>query len=318
MIENRFRVEPADWHVDERRLRAVREAVFVEEQSVPEEDEWDDHDPVSRHVLALDLEEKPIGTARLTPDGGIGRMAVVKTWRGKGVGAAMMQCLMDLARNLGLHALNLHSQTHAIGFYQQYGFEAEGPQFDECGIPHQKMARKLTPFAPRTDPGEAPPPPSEEHETESSDDVLDAVRALINDAHLTVDVYSRDLEQRIYGQGTILRALRDFLVGHDRRRARFLVQDPEFAVKHGHLLFQMHHRLPSRCAIRKVSRDYLDYHSGFVIVDQQALLFREFDGRYEGVWNRYEPFRARELLRYFDEVWAHSVEDPDLRRLDIS
>src|SRR3990167_9431245 len=97
-----FRVEPADYVVDFKDLSSIREPVFVVEQEVPLEEEWDELDPKCQHVIARDSEHKPIGTGRLTPEHKIGRMAVLREWRGKGVGEALLVALIDQARAPGL------------------------------------------------------------------------------------------------------------------------------------------------------------------------------------------------------------------------
>ncbi|MBX3725579.1 MAG: GNAT family N-acetyltransferase [Xanthomonadales bacterium] len=134
-----FRIVDADYAADLERLRAVREPVFVLEQQVPIELEWDDLDPLSRHVLALDDQGRAIATGRLTPERKIGRMAVLADWRGRGVGAAVLERLIAIARVEGLPAVELHAQESAIGFYQRYGFLAHGEPFDEAGIRHRHM-----------------------------------------------------------------------------------------------------------------------------------------------------------------------------------
>jgi len=138
-----FAVREVEWGSARELLRAVRRAVFVEEQHVPEELEWDDEDARSRHVVAVASDGSPVGTGRLLRDGHIGRMAVLKPWRGRGVGSAMMESLVRLARQAGHDALVLHAQTHAAGFYGRHGFVAQGEEFMEAGIPHVLMVRKL-------------------------------------------------------------------------------------------------------------------------------------------------------------------------------
>ena len=97
MIDDRYFIEPAVWSVDADALKAVRTAVFILEQQIPERDEWDADDEAADHVLARSRDGVPIGTGRLLADGRIGRMAVVKEWRGEGVGAAMLRHLMERA-----------------------------------------------------------------------------------------------------------------------------------------------------------------------------------------------------------------------------
>ena len=124
--------------------RPLREAVFVVEQGVPLALEWDEFDAVSRHVVARDSTGTVIGTGRLLPDGHIGRMAVAANWRGKDVGRALMERLIEEAEQKKQPTLLLHAQTRAMGFYQKLGFSAEGPEFMEAGIPHRQMRRCLT------------------------------------------------------------------------------------------------------------------------------------------------------------------------------
>lgn len=138
-----FRIVDADYAADLERLRAVREPVFVREQNVPIELEWDELDPLSRHVLALDARDQPIATGRLTPQRKIGRMAVLAPWRGRGVGAAVLERLVAIAREQGLPTVSLHAQEAAVGFYARHGFEAHGEPFDEAGIRHRHMTLAL-------------------------------------------------------------------------------------------------------------------------------------------------------------------------------
>ena len=125
---------------DEARPEAgpIRFAVFVDEQKVPLEMELDEHDAACLHVIASDG-EKAVGTGRLLPDGHIGRLAVLKEARGKGVGAAMLEVLMDAARSRGDKAIVLSAQIHAVGFYRRYGFVEEGLEYMDAGIRHQSM-----------------------------------------------------------------------------------------------------------------------------------------------------------------------------------
>ena len=139
-----FRVIEADYTRDLPRLRAVREPVFVMEQQVPLDLEWDTIDPDCRHVLALDAADRPIGTGRLTPQHTIGRMAVLPDWRGKGVGNALLIHLIALARDADWLSVSLHAQVDALGFYRRHGFVVEGGIYTEAGILHQNMTLDLT------------------------------------------------------------------------------------------------------------------------------------------------------------------------------
>jgi predicted GNAT family N-acyltransferase len=137
-----IKVRLVDWLVEREILMALREEVFIREQSVPASLERDEFDPRSRHVVAT-ADDRPIGTGRLTPDGHIGRMAVLRSWRRMGVGSALLTRLLDIARDLGMRRVMLNAQLHAMPFYLRHGFEAEGGEFLEAGIRHRRMRRDL-------------------------------------------------------------------------------------------------------------------------------------------------------------------------------
>jgi predicted GNAT family N-acyltransferase len=134
-----FRILSSDWRSEQPRLSQIRRAVFIDEQGVPEELEWDADDAAALHLLAVDNNDMPIGCARLLPDGHIGRMAVLHSWRGKGVGRALLQKALEAARAEGHRIVRLSAQTHAAGFYERHGFVAEGDEYLEAGIPHLAM-----------------------------------------------------------------------------------------------------------------------------------------------------------------------------------
>jgi predicted GNAT family N-acyltransferase len=144
-MTTRFTVSLVCWHDGEPLLRAIREAVFVREQSVPEELEWDGKDEDCRHALALSLNGDAIGCGRIQANGHIGRIAVLPQWRKQKVGTAVMEALLDEARSRGYKQVDVDSQTYAIPFYQKFGFVEYGKEFMDAGLPHKKMKLKLLP-----------------------------------------------------------------------------------------------------------------------------------------------------------------------------
>ena len=138
-----IRIELMSWDEAREQARPIRLSVFVEEQRVPVEIEWDEQDEKCIHALAYDGAGNAVATGRLLPDGHIGRMAVLKEWRGKGVGGAILERLIAAARERGDKEIELFAQTHALEFYGRYGFVENGEVFEEAGIPHQAMRRTL-------------------------------------------------------------------------------------------------------------------------------------------------------------------------------
>jgi predicted GNAT family N-acyltransferase len=121
----------------------LRFAIFVGEQNVPSGIELDDLDANCVHAVAFDVDGKAIGTGRLLPDGHIGRMAVVKEWRRRGIGAEILEALIAEARKRGHAEVLVSAQLQAAEFYREQGFVAEGKVYEEAGLLHQKMRKKL-------------------------------------------------------------------------------------------------------------------------------------------------------------------------------
>lgn len=138
-----FSLTLGDWETQQAAAKDIRYEVFVIEQNIPIELEWDEADEVCRHAVVFDEQGRPVGTGRLLPDGYIGRIAVQKAARGAGIGGAILTALMQEAEERGDPAVMLHAQTHAEAFYARFGFERDGPEFVEAGIPHILMWRSL-------------------------------------------------------------------------------------------------------------------------------------------------------------------------------
>ncbi|WP_108501892.1 GNAT family N-acetyltransferase [Paracoccus indicus] len=138
-----MRIEQTD---DLAACHALRRTVFIEEQNVPEAEEMDDLDGEAIHLLAWQ-DDVPVGTARLLIRGDIGkigRVCVLPQARGTGLGAQLIRASMDVLRTQpGVTTAKLGAQTHAIGFYEKLGFVAQGPVYDDAGIPHRDMTREL-------------------------------------------------------------------------------------------------------------------------------------------------------------------------------
>ncbi|WP_462383886.1 GNAT family N-acetyltransferase [Pseudomonas sp. Marseille-QA0892] len=140
MPTNEIQVRIADWHDDYPELSRIREAVFITEQSVPPELEWDGEDADAIHFLACEA-GYPIGTARLLKDGHIGRVAVLKEWRGLKAGVRLVEAAVHEAEKLGFRRQQLSAQVHATEFYERLGFQARGQEYLDAGILHIDMQR---------------------------------------------------------------------------------------------------------------------------------------------------------------------------------
>ena len=318
-ITSDFRVEPADYTVDFKDLRSIREPVFVQEQQVPLELEWDKLDPQCHHVIARDSEHRPIGTGRLTPQHKIGRMAVLREWRGQGVGEAMLVALIDKARELGLRKVSLNSQASAIGFYEKFGFQPVGERFEEAGIEHQAMSLELEPKLPATRLGAAPRGPSQAMaDLDGLDPIIEAVHLLLHQGRRDLRIYTRDLEPALFAHPLIVQAFKDFATAGGGAVARFVVQDPAQARRQPHPLLSLAQRLPSGFDFRTPQDpEDMQYPSVYVVNDRDGYLFRLLGSRFEADWSPALPARNRQLREHFERVWERARPATELRSLAL-
>lgn len=297
-----FRIETVDFATARAELHAVRDAVFVEEQGVPVALEHDAADPHCLHVLARDARGRPVGTGRIDADGRIGRMAVLREWRGRGVGLALLEALLDLARERGQREASLHAQATAIGFYVRRGFTAVGERFEEAGIEHQAMRQALG----------GPQP------VETRGEAIAAAVALIARARSRLWIHSRELDPGLFDAEPVLEALRDFGVRGRGHEARLLLHDPVAAQRAHAPLLGLAQRLPSVFQFRAVD-DPVDqaYAAAFLVNDNGGYYYRGLGHRFDGEWDADGGGRARQLAEAFKPVWERSRPCTELRAIGL-
>ncbi|WP_240906149.1 GNAT family N-acetyltransferase [Thermomonas sp. HDW16] len=297
-----FRVQLVDFTTALAELRAVRDEVFVGEQGVPVELEHDALDPLCTHALARLLDGTPIGTARLTPERHIGRMAVRAPWRGRGVGDALLQALVEEARKRGWPEVRLNSQASAIGFYDRHGFRPEGERFMEAGIEHQTMSRTLS-GPQRIDTREAA--------------IKSAIRA-IDGARRKVWIRSFDLESWLYADAGVLQALRHFATGGRGNEVCVLLHEAAAPQRAHAPLLALAQRLSSIFQFRELV-DPVDRNdpAAFIAADGGGYYLRNLGQRIEGEAERHAPARVRQLRSGFDDAWERSRPVSEYRALGI-
>ncbi|MCU4338150.1 GNAT family N-acetyltransferase [Acinetobacter dispersus] len=137
-----YQVKQGNWDQLQQDAKLIRTLVFIQEQGIAEADEWDEQDAISQHFVIYD-QDQPIATARLLQNNSVGRVAVLKAYRGQGLGQMIMLDIIAFAKQQERAFLHLSSQVHAMSFYQQLGFVVQGDEYDECGIPHIEMRMPL-------------------------------------------------------------------------------------------------------------------------------------------------------------------------------
>jgi len=297
-----FTIRRAEWGPDTEALRDIRTRVFIEEQKVPKDLEWDELDKDCLHALAL-AGDKPIGTGRLTPDGHIGRMAVLAEWRKRGVGAALLTHLMDAGRERGDTFCELNAQVSAIGFYERFGFQAEGDEFMDAGIPHRVM---------RLDYGT-----SSVKQLSGFTELRSAIYEIARSARHEFALYAPDLATQLTGTAELEAALKDLALFSRRGRIRLLVQDARAAAADGNPLLRLTGALPSRCALQQLCAEDEAEDEVYAFNDNGDSFHQQKTESATGTFVTGSPVTARDFQRRFDPLWERSVPAPDARRLQI-
>jgi predicted GNAT family N-acyltransferase len=297
-----FRVEAIDYVSGVDELRAVREPVFVQEQQVPIELEWDELDPLCVHVIARDDAGRPIGTARLTPERKIGRMAVLPDWRGRGVGDALLLALIEEAAQRRWPELRLHSQVSAVGFYVKHGFVPYDARFMEAGIEHQSMRRQIGgPTA-----------------IDTREAAVAITTAVVTAARRELCIYSRNLDPGMFDTPEVMEALRRLATRQQRVDIRVLLQDAGTPQRAHAPLIGLGQRLSSVFAFREIG-DPADrgYASAFLANDSGGYYFRTLGNRFDGEAALDFGGRARQLVDSFMPVWERARVVTEFRALGI-
>lgn len=299
-----FSVQLADWEKDTAALQSVRTQVFVDEQKVPLDMEWDGLDEHCIHALAFAGREA-IGTGRLTPDGHIGRMAVLADWRGAGVGTELLLKLMEAAKARGDTHCELNAQVSAIGFYEHFGFQAEGDTFLDAGIVHRRMrldydAQDLN--------AELLSGPA---------NLADAMLRLARTAHHSFALYTPDLAPRLTDSNEFAAALKDAALSSPRSSVRLLCQEAHSAAQASHAVLRVVTALPSYCALHQLRAEDKPTEEVYAFNDTGGAFHQPRIESFTGTLILDSPLAARELQRRFDPLWERSEPAPDARRLHL-
>lgn len=318
---------PVDWMTHKEALQAIRGAVFIEEQGVPKEIEWDGEDDVSHHFMAINEAGQRVGCGRLLPNGRIGRMAVLPEYRGQGIGRQILDAAVARASELGFRRVTLHAQLAVVDFYRKAGFLPEGDEFSEAGIQHQAMALELPiPFEAQTDVPrveirqEALPPEADAAEFRQFDGETESLQGLLDflkSPSRTVRLYSQELDHSLFDRADVTDALSAFVRHGPPARLQILIHSSSSIVSRGHQLLQLARRLDSKIEIRKVPGELATDRSSFVLADERGYFLLPDHREYQAMSNAFDPVQAARLAERFDYLWDRSEADPDLRTLRI-
>lgn len=301
-------IQDVDWASSRAILSDIRKAVFIIEQGVPKEDEWDTADtaPTTVHFLAR-MQENAIGVARLVflADNQIkiGRLALLPKYRNRGWGYTLMQHAVSHALSCSPKRILIHAQCDRQNFYSRLGFIPEGKVFDEAGIPHIKMI-----FDPS-------------HSTclntfygervirlESSKEFSQHLSQLAHCARLSIDIFSHQLPNDIFSESTFIAGV-SALARRDRRcKVRILLKADAINTRSLPPLITLYRKLPSKIALRCISDDYDETLNEFTAFDKIGLCLFNSTIPPTGFSGYAARAECRKLMDKFDYIWDHQSD----------
>jgi len=302
-----YSIKHCNWQSQSQHLQAIRTSVFIEEQGVPVARERDALDDSAQHWLAVDGDERPLGTIRMLNDGHIGRMAVLKEARGRGIGGALLSAAVNYAKDQSLFDVYLHAQSHALAFYRGAGFEPYGDEFLDAGINHQAMRLQL---ALRRLLGIHGGTFNVEHFPSSLSDLIDQC-----DNNLRL--YSATLDKRLFGSEAIIQSVSALARKHRHSTVHILVADTSDIVNRGHALLELQRRLPSKIAIKTLATEALLPKQDIAVADHRGYLCHTASEKPKS-WGDYRDLPgAKVAIDEFDRLWERALIDRNLQQLGL-
>jgi predicted GNAT family N-acyltransferase len=317
------------WQEDEVTLRALREAVFIKEQQVTPDLEWDEHDETATHFLAFNDKHEPVGTARLMTTGQLGRMAVLPKYRKQGFGAALLRKALKEAQKQDLTEVVLYAQTHALPFYEKLGFSAYGDEFMDAGIPHRRMRVAITPLPQNTTLTQKGLPDLASADAlilgetkisyllESSKEFSAALHHLTKQAKLNIRILSNDVDHLLFDDEQFVSHISSLLCNNTRATFKMLVHNTDSIRDRAHLLIPLARRLTTSLEIKKCNPKYASPGAVYVMIDEVGLLYRPDFETYNGFANANYPRKCKELIHQFEYLWEHALPEYDIRTFTI-
>lgn len=296
----------ARWPNEAEILQSLREEVFIDEQGVPREIEWDGRDAEAEHVIA-ERDGQPLGCGRLLPDGRIGRLAVRQSFRDQGIGRQILDQLLVIARRRGERAVYLHAQASALSFYQRAGFTARGERFEEAGIEHVDMVLEFS-YADWDSAvfGVRYPSPLDE-----------LVLAQARLARRELAILSPDLDTRVFNSSELVSALRRLARSERQARIRVLIIDVRAVVSRRHGILDLARRMPSKLELRSL-REHPDWDGDTLVIrDRDSTLGMPGSSRDPGFYRPGDRARCESALSRFEELWKAGTANTEFRALAL-
>lgn len=301
-----YQIEEVSWNLHRETLRSIRGKVFIEEQHVPQDIEWDDCDDTAAHFL-LTHNTVALACVRMLPDGKVGRMAVLKEHRGQGLGRLLLDFIVEHARLHGMNRLHLHAQSHAANFYLDAGFFHYGEPFEEAGIAHVAM-EMLIDFSGADQ--------FISHVTYPQPFTQLALELALS-ARRELRMYSAELDPEVFDTDELSSAMTALARRSRLAKIRMLINDAKPVANRGHRLLSLSRRLSSIIQIRVVQEHPELPNATFVIRDNNGVVYKPDERGRGGFYEPDSRASAKRFVDQFDMLWHWGQTDPRLQQLRL-
>lgn len=304
---SQIKVIGARWDKDRVALKDIRKQVFIQEQGVPEDLEWDQADHNCEHFIAL-VNNEPVGCARSIQQKKIGRMAVLKPYRSMGIGKQIIDHILRHASQKRYTRLELSAQCQAISFYQKCGFEAFSTPYDDAGIPHIDMACNV--FSQHQEPGLFSL--GKDSAIHHGKNILEAegyLDMMLSQTHRSIILCLKDLSHPLCRHDGLIQKIKQ-LARHNRHFKAYILIGQYSPQNNEHSLFRLQDRLPSFIEIRS-TKDTLPCQW---LTDSTAWFDFELTDCRACFSDR---AKIRHFMERFNKWWHNANAISDARRLSI-
>lgn len=264
------------WQQLDEACHQIRHKVFVEEQDIPAKDELDDKDATSEHFLLL-INERPVATARLTQDGHLGRLAVLKPLRGKGLAKKLLLRILEHCRRINLRQVHLNAQINAVNLYAQLGFKVNGEEYDEVGIIHVPMLldfdSQLLDDTQHTEQNlNAALKTTGQLRIQGQEQVYLAIKVLIQQASRNFSLETPSYIDTWFDE-TSLAPLIQLARRHEHSKVRFLLAETREFSRRTNPLLKLYQRATSYIEIKQSHLLYQTKQQAYLLIDDRHLLW---------------------------------------------
>jgi len=296
-----------NWNDKQEALRQIREAVFIDEQNVPIELEWDDKDENARHWLATNNSGEAVGTIRMLRDGHIGRMAVLKHHRHHGIGMQLLEAALEYATEQQLYDVYLHAQLQAKAFYHKAGFIEQGAEFMDANIPHITMRKRLCEQRLIGIHGGK----------YAIADIKQEMINLIQQTDRTLRILSYELNPKLFSDSDVVSAISSLARKSRFSNIRILIVNERKLSTQRHQLIELHRRLSSAIKMRVCTGDPSDIANNLLIADNIACMVQSIEDPAKIWGNMNNKPIAQDLSEQFDLLWAQAAESKNIRAVTL-